>query len=230
MITPIILPQLGDTMNEGTITRWFKHEGDAVKKGEPLFEVLTDKANIEVEATVSGYLRRVLFAENASVPTGHTIAYLTTTADEPLTTDENEAESKDGGGAKAATETTTPDAPATVAHAEPPRKRQFISPRAKRIAQEFGVDISQLRASSKSGRIMEADVRNFLVTRAPAPMPMTATAPAPNVSPTQRDVSPTQRDVSPTQRDVSPTRLYEETSGADTIAPIAGVRKIIFER
>ncbi|HZQ10174.1 MAG TPA: dihydrolipoamide acetyltransferase family protein, partial [Anaerolineae bacterium] len=51
-----------------------------------------------------------------------------------------------------------------------------------------------------------------------------------DVSPTQRDVSPTQRDVSPTQRDVSPTRLYEETSGADTIAPIAGVRKIIFER
>src|SRR5581483_33738 len=86
MITPVILPQLGDTMDAGTITRWFKKEGDAVKKGEPLFEVLTDKANIEVEATASGFLRSILCGENETAPTGKTIAYLTTTVDEPLPT------------------------------------------------------------------------------------------------------------------------------------------------
>src|SRR5581483_2922627 len=86
MITLVILPQLGDTMDAGTITRWYKHEGERVEKGEPLFEVLTDKANIDVEATATGFLRRVLYAENATVPTGETIALVTTTADEPLET------------------------------------------------------------------------------------------------------------------------------------------------
>ncbi|HZQ08010.1 MAG TPA: dihydrolipoamide acetyltransferase family protein [Anaerolineae bacterium] len=215
MITSIILPQLGDTMNEGTITRWFKREGDAVKKGEPLFEVLTDKANIEVEATVSGYLRRVLYPENASVPTGHTIAYLTTTADEPLTVEKNEAETKGGSGAKAATETTTPDAPLPVVQAEPPRKRQFISPRARRLAQEFGVDVTQLTASSKSGRIMEADVRNFLAARAPAPTPIAAAMPVAAPLPIAEAIPPAP----------APT-----TNGADTVVPVAGVRKIIFDR
>ncbi len=175
MLTKVILPQLGDTMDEGTITRWYKREGERVTKGEPLFEVLTDKANIDVEATTDGYLRAVRYPENATVPTGQVIAYLTSSADEPI---------------------------------EP---KLFVSPRARRIAKEFGVDVAQLVPLSKSGRIMEEDVRRFIAQRAPAP------APAPSV-PSAPDV------VFP-----APAPSITQPEG-DVIVPMAGVRKLIFDR
>ncbi|MBI4672381.1 MAG: 2-oxo acid dehydrogenase subunit E2, partial [Chloroflexi bacterium] len=201
MITPVILPQLGDTMDEGTITRWFKHKGDAVKKGEPLFEVLTDKANIEVEATTSGFLREILHQENETVPTGKTIAYLTTTADEPL--NPSPLAPLPTGEGKEAAVLPSPIERGVGGEVKPARKRQFISPRARRVALEFGVDVSQLSASSQSGRIMEADVRKFIVQRAAAPS-VTPTAPPPLSVPSQ------------------PT--------TDATIPITGVRKIIFDR
>lgn len=206
MITPIILPQLGDTMDSGTVTRWYKKEGDTVKKGEPLFEVLTDKANIDVEATASGFLRSILCAENETAPTGKTIAYLTTTADEPLTANET-ASSPQNAQAQAQTVIATPVASPALANKETPRKRQFVSPRAKRVAQEFGVDVTQLTASSKSGRIMEADVRKFLAQRAPVPAP-TAVVETPR-----------------------PAFTAAPAPGSDDVViPVGGVRKVIFDR
>ena len=202
MITQVILPQLGDTMDAGTISRWFKREGDAVKKGEPLFEVLTDKANIDVEATASGYLRKILYGENASAPTGQVIAYITTRADENLETlgatvpQEISVEpalprENQGNGAPAAQ---------TVGVSEnfAPRRKPFVSPRARRVAQEFGVDVSQLTPTSKTGRIMEADVRNFLAQAKPG--------------------------------ESFAASVTAEERSADFVQPLTGVRKIIFER
>ena len=62
------MPRLGQSMEEGTILQWFKREGDLVRKGEPLLEVMSDKANIEVEATVEGVLRKILSPVDATVP------------------------------------------------------------------------------------------------------------------------------------------------------------------
>src|ERR1700731_1782261 len=76
-------PKMGDTMEEGKIVRWIKHEGDAVKKGESLAEVETDKVNIEIEAFASGVLRKILVPEGNSAPIGSGIA-LIGAADEPL--------------------------------------------------------------------------------------------------------------------------------------------------
>src|SRR6266852_1559812 len=77
------MPKMGDTMEEGKILRWIKHEGDAVKKGESLAEVETDKVNIEIEAFASGVLRKILVPEGKSAPIGSGIA-LIGAADEPL--------------------------------------------------------------------------------------------------------------------------------------------------
>lgn len=208
MITQVILPQLGDTMNEGTIARWFKLEGDAVKKGEALFEVLTDKANIEVEATATGFLRKVLHQENETVPTGKTIAYVTTTADETLEIAESKGRERnqrtDG---KKGTHAAAQRVQAVSTEATPSRKRQFVSPRARRVAKEFGVEVAQLTPASTTGRIMEADVRKFLaqriVTSTPAAPPTPSVPPVPSV----------------------PSQLT-----TDTIVPVSGVRKIIFDR
>lgn len=207
MITPIILPQLGDTMDSGTVTRWYKKQGDAVKKGEPLFEVLTDKANIDVEATASGFLRSILCAENETAPTGQVIAYLTTTADEPVNATGAPAQVESVPAQSQTQSSAAPTPPATTVSQVSTRKRQFVSPRARRVAQEFGVDVSKLTASSKSGRVMEVDVRKFLAQRASASAPsVVVETPRPAFI-------------------VAPLH-----GGDDVISPVGGVRRVIFDR
>src|SRR5437660_7532938 len=88
------MPKMGDTMEEGKILRWIKHEGDTVKKGESLAEVETDKVNIEIEAFASGVLRKILVPEGDSAPIGAGIA-LIGAPDEPLPS-ELESGAKEG--------------------------------------------------------------------------------------------------------------------------------------
>src|SRR5579859_6819381 len=99
------MPKMGDTMEEGKILRWIKHEGDAVKKGESLAEVETDKVNIEIEAFASGVLRKILVAEGDSAPIGAGIA-LIGAPDEPLPSDLSSG-AKEGGKREAAKGTGT---------------------------------------------------------------------------------------------------------------------------
>src|SRR5579872_6114113 len=69
----VIMPRLSDTMTEGTVSKWLKHPGDDIKKGEPLVEIETDKANIELEAYASGKLSRIVLKEGESAPVGELI-------------------------------------------------------------------------------------------------------------------------------------------------------------
>lgn len=85
MTHKVIMPLLGETMEEGTITRWLKKEGDRVERGEPLLEVETDKANLEVESFFTGYLRKILLEEGETAKAGEVIAYITDSPDEPIT-------------------------------------------------------------------------------------------------------------------------------------------------
>ena len=83
-VTRVILPKLGLTMDEGRLIAWHKKEGERVEKGEVLFEVETDKANLEIEASASGIVRRILLPADASAPVATVIALIADTADEPL--------------------------------------------------------------------------------------------------------------------------------------------------
>src|SRR6267378_5650227 len=94
-VTRVILPKLGLTMDEGRLVAWHKREGDRVEKGEVLFEVETDKANMEIEASASGIVRRILLAADASAPVATVIALIADTADEPLPSDAPASSSKD---------------------------------------------------------------------------------------------------------------------------------------
>ena len=159
MATKFILPMLGQTMEEGTITKWLKKEGDAVEKGEPLVEVMTDKVNMEVESPASGILRKIIAKEDETIPVMGPLAVIGT-ADEPiddLLLEESEAPAK----AKA------PDilspAPSAVLEPKPaavPTSRVFISPRARRLAKELGISADALagKGSGPSGRVIEKDV------------------------------------------------------------------------
>ncbi len=181
------MPKMGDTMEEGKILQWIKHEGDAVKKGESLAEVETDKVNIEIEAFATGILRKILIAEGESAPIGAPIAYIGA-ADEPLP-----GEAGGGGGngkaaqapaqkgqekAPASAATAPASAPSAVAAAPAvaslvlpaaePAGRVFISPLARRLAEEHNIDYRQLRGTGPNGRIIKLDIESALKQAAPA--------------------------------------------------------------
>lgn len=170
MATKVILPMLGQTMEEGTITKWLKQEGDKVEKGEALLEVMTDKVNMEVESPASGILRKIIATEEETVPVMALIAVIGT-ADEPI--DDLMAEMADGswlmadGEPPAEMETGAFESGLSSAIDHEPSaipSRVFISPRARRLAHEQGVALESLvgRGSGPSGRITEKDVRAYI--------------------------------------------------------------------
>jgi len=180
------MPKMGDTMEEGKILRWIKQEGDTVTKGEPVAEIETDKVNIEIEAFSSGVLRKILVPEGESAPIGASIAYIGA-ADEPLPgqADGNGSNGKAAKGGskkeKAAPDSATSAAPvpASSSVAVAPALalstnggRVFISPLARRLAEEYNLDYRQVRGSGPNGRIIKLDVEaavKQLLPVAPAP-------------------------------------------------------------
>ena len=178
MAKTLELPALGNSMEEGTITRWFKAEGETVAKGEALYEVMTDKVNMEVEAPEAGVLRKILADVDATVPVGASVAVLGTaeedisglldvpgTGNAGLLVSENpsgvEGRAEDRG-SSVAERLSCPISPALPVPGKP-EGRVFASPRARRYADECGVDIALLagRGTGVEGRIVEADVAAF---------------------------------------------------------------------
>jgi pyruvate dehydrogenase E2 component (dihydrolipoamide acetyltransferase) len=164
--TEVILPRLGQGMESGTIVRWLKSEGEPVEKGEPLFELDTDKVTQEVEAEAAGVLLKIAVAEG-EVPVGQTIAFIGA-----------EGEDVPDAAKKAAPEQTKPTAP----EPEPAREeaaqeaavasgngRIKASPLARRMARERGIELSGIRGTGPDGRIVAEDVE-----RAEAGAPTTA--------------------------------------------------------
>src|SRR5579864_2966666 len=152
MATEVVLPKLGLTQEEGTIVRWIKPEGSRVAKGEPLFEVLTDKATIEVEAPASGVLLRILVPEGTTAPVATPIALI----GEP---GERGAAAAPPAAAPAATAASAGAAAGTVT---PRDGRVRISPRARVLAASHGIDPRALRGSGPDGRIIERDVQRVV--------------------------------------------------------------------
>ncbi len=183
MATEVVLPKLGLTQDEGTIVRWVKPEGSRVTKGEPLFEVLTDKATIEVEAPASGVLLRILVPEGATAPVATPIAVIgepgeRIAAGSP-SAPRSVAPASDG---RAAASAAAPLAvPATVPHAGDGRLR--VSPRARALASAHGIDLRSVGGSGPDGRVIERDVQRALDAGArgvvaPASAPRPAIPPA----------------------------------------------------
>ena len=171
MATEVVMPKLGLTMERGIIGVWLKEENDKVIRGEPLLEVVTDKVTMEVEAQADGLLRRILVVAGEEVDVATRIAVIGA-ADEdissfvlgqpekpapvatvPVTATEIgpiSSESDSGG--------------ASTAHGDRPHR---ASPKARRIAAEHGVDLTQVSGSGTSGRIVSSDLEQWIVTPRP---------------------------------------------------------------
>jgi len=175
MIQQVFLPQLGQTMEEATIERWRKKEGDAVKKGDVLLEITTDKATLEVESYVVGVVRKVLAEEGQVMPV-NTVLALVGEPDDPLPDNLDELLA-----ANAAAAGSAPEGPA-ASSAEPtpaagsaaPPEKIFASPRARKRARSEKVPLQALRGSGPNGRIVEKDVLDYLERRKAAKVTPTA--------------------------------------------------------
>ena len=176
MAEQVILPRLGQGMESGTIVRWLKSEGDEVAKGEPLYELDTDKVTQEVEADIGGVLLRILVPEG-EVPVGTPVAFLGEAGE-----DVPEVEAVPAAKVPAEPE---PAAVSTAAQPEPPPHaeeqpvsadgRIKASPLARRIARERGIDLAALSGTGPEGRIVAEDVERAAVV---GPPPGRAAAPS----------------------------------------------------
>jgi pyruvate dehydrogenase E2 component (dihydrolipoamide acetyltransferase) len=179
VLQEVLLPRLGQTVEEASIDAWRVHEGDTVKKGDILLEITTDKATLEIESYVVGTVLKIYFEAGRTVPVNAVIAYVgdpetdQAPADPPTPVDEQEpapvapaaapAGSPAGGAPSAAPATASSSAAAPAPPAAPHRPgRVFISPRAKRRASIEKVTPLAVRGSGPSGRVVEDDVLQYV--------------------------------------------------------------------
>jgi pyruvate dehydrogenase E2 component (dihydrolipoamide acetyltransferase) len=179
MATEIKLPRLGQGMESGTIVKWLKSEGDQVEKGEPLYELDTDKVTQEVEADASGVLLKIAVAEG-EVPVGKTIAVI---GEQGEAVEVSEDEQEEGSPARAREQERERGREASsepVTELRQPSTtngRIKASPLARRIARERGIDLGNVAGTGPEGRVVAEDVERAAATGAP-------TAPAPAAAPT----------------------------------------------
>jgi pyruvate dehydrogenase E2 component (dihydrolipoamide acetyltransferase) len=180
MPTDLKLPRLGQGMESGVIVRWLKSEGDAVKKGEPLYELDTDKVTQEVEAEVDGRLVQIVVPEG-EIEVGATVAVIES---------DGAAEPADAASARESVETGVPEEPEPVVEVKSPSEgpagtssprppegraqaaRVKASPLARRIARERGVELESLQGTGPEGRILAEDVERAAAAGPPSPAPV----------------------------------------------------------
>ncbi|MBN4064644.1 E3 binding domain-containing protein, partial [Dehalococcoides mccartyi] len=158
MSAPITLPQWGMGMNDGEVIKWLKAVGDPIAKGDQLVEIESSKVNAEVEATVEGTLGRIDVEEGRVVDVGTVLGYV-------LEAGDSESDLPDVLPAKGASTGQPPvvaakrapsGAPAAVA---PKGGKQVVTPRARRLAKEKGIDLAGVVGTGPSGRVTEDDVK-----------------------------------------------------------------------
>jgi pyruvate dehydrogenase E2 component (dihydrolipoamide acetyltransferase) len=155
--TEVILPRLGQGMESGTIVRWLKSEGEPVEKGEPLFELDTDKVTQEVEAETNGVLLKIAVAEG-EVPVGQTVAFIGEQGEDVPEVASNApkpSEPKAASNSLLQAEEEPPAAPPASGNG-----RIKASPLARRLARERGIDLAMLRGTGPEGRIVADDVEH----------------------------------------------------------------------
>ncbi len=205
MAFEVLMPQLGLTMEEGTVSAWIKHEGDEVKTGDVILEITTDKLTNEVASEHDGVLLKIVAQEGEDVPVKGLLAYIGQPGEAvggaaaPAPAAAPAAEAASVVAAPAA-------APAPVAAAGGARIR--ISPLARKTAAKLGVDYTGIAGSGSSGRITQRDILAAAETQKTAPAaPAAAPAPAP-----------------------VPKAGSLELMEGDTVIKLAGMRKVVSQR
>ncbi|MFZ1142582.1 MAG: dihydrolipoamide acetyltransferase family protein [Candidatus Sulfotelmatobacter sp.] len=167
MAFSVVMPALEMAQETGKLLAWRKQEGDRVTKGEPLLEIETDKAVVEVEAPADGILAGIKAAAGADIPVGQTIAWIVAPGEAtPVESASSAPAARAGSHAK--TESSHAGATPASSSVQAPTYSAKISPKARRLAKELGVDVATVRGSGSGGEILASDVQAAASTPAAA--------------------------------------------------------------
>ena len=244
-LVDVVMPQMGVSVSEGTITKWAKAEGEAIEADETLLEISTDKVDTEVPSPASGIVQQILVQEGETVEVGTKLAVIApegaaapapspaaaeapTAAEEvpEPATQEAAAESAAASGAEGETPTAsapveTPAAPAVATPGPDGQENgaRFVSPVVARIAAEHGVDVAQVPGTGRGGRVTKKDILGFIESGAAAPAaPPAPAAPAPAEAPAAAPA--------PTP---APTPAPAEAQAGESVEAMSAMRRGIAE-
>src|SRR4051812_34030056 len=168
MPTDVVMPQMGESVAEGTIVRWIKKVGDTVDRDEPLFEISTDKVDAEIPAPAAGVLTEIRHKEGETVPVNAVVAVIgQATESAPVRTPEPPAAApvpaarpatQADGSSEPVSSTSSQPAVAATRSPSDNNERQRSSPLVRKIAKEHSVDISQIAGTGISGRVTRDDI------------------------------------------------------------------------
>jgi 2-oxoglutarate dehydrogenase E2 component (dihydrolipoamide succinyltransferase) len=179
--TEIVMPQMGESIFEGTITKWLKKVGDQVQKDEPLFEISTDKVDAEIPAPIDGILTEIKFGEGETVQVNQVVAMIGGSA--PSSTSVQAKSSLPAASAQAqqvqpsVARSGTQSEPVATSTGQSPRS----SPLVRRIAREHNIDLARVSGTGSQGRITKDDILGYLTTPPTSSAAPKAESPAPEV-------------------------------------------------
>ena len=212
MAYEVLMPQLGLTMEEGTVSQWIKHEGDAVKAGDVVVEITTDKLTNEITSEQDGVLLKIVAQEGEDVPVKGLLAYIGQPGEQVGGTAPAAAAASAAPSAEPAAASVSAPAAAPAAGG----KRIRISPLARKIARQMGVDYTALTGTGPSGRIVKRDILAAAeaAPKAAAPAPAARKSAAPAAAPAGT---------------AFPVKNLELMEG-DTVEKLTGMRKVVAQR
>jgi pyruvate dehydrogenase E2 component (dihydrolipoamide acetyltransferase) len=215
-LTDVIMPQMGESIFEGTITKWLKKPGDTVQQDEPLFEISTDKVDAEIPSPASGVLSEIKVQAGATVQINTVVAVLS-------------AAGAAAGGASPSAQPAPPPVAQVAAETEVETEtgeRVRSSPLVRKIARENNLDLRQVSGTGSSGRITKEDILGFLAKGAPAAP--AAPAPKPQVTPPAAAASPAVP--APTAAKPPAPAPAPVVGPGDELVPMTRMRSIIAQR
>lgn len=221
MATDVIMPQMGESITEGTITRWRAQAGDAVERDDPLFDLATDKVDTEVPSPVTGRLAEILVPEGETVEVNTVVARIAAEGEswEP-TESGNGAAPEESGAETEAAEARPADEPPQP---QPRRRRPRSSPLVRRMARENDVDLADVPGSGEGGRITKQDMLDWIANRAasaaPPAEPPTPAPPVPVELPPKPGPTPV----------VEPEPIPVPALAGDRTEPMSRMRRTIAE-
>ena len=230
MSTSVVMPQMGESIAEGTIVRWIKKVGDNVDRDEPLFEISTDKVDAEIPSPAAGVLLDISVKEGETVPVNSVVATIGAAGEKALAPDVEAADPAAAPApapADAAAAPTSTELPAaTVGQAEaavaaptpaPDDRPQRSSPLVRRIAKEHGVDIGRINGTGAGGRVTKHDILEHLEKG-----PSTGSGPGPAATPASPPATPI------AAKPAAPAPPVARLSG-DRVEPMSVMRRKIAE-
>ncbi|MGD7051620.1 dihydrolipoamide acetyltransferase family protein [Sutcliffiella horikoshii] len=157
-VEKITMPQLGESVTEGTISRWIVSVGDKVNKYDPLAEVMTDKVNAEIPSSFTGTIKELVAEDGDTLAVGEIICYIETEGGGEADATAEAPKEESAPASAPAAESQAPSAPSAQEDADAPNKRRY-SPAVLRLAQENNVDLEQVKGSGAGGRITRKDIQ-----------------------------------------------------------------------